>query len=229
MAEYLLQSPSVTMPVKRTYRVNEGYFDSIDSEGKAYWLGFLFADGSLEHIESEWRWRLKVNIGLRDVGHLLKLKKAIGAEQPIRGYVNNAVSLTIVSRRLVETLSHYIPFAPKTNPQLPNLPNDLFRHFVRGYFDGDGFIWQGRRKRDGGLLVEAGIVGPHDFLVALARVVCQQTGVKDKAPRRNGSIYTVSWSSVSDFRVLCRYLYDDSTVSLDRKQKAFNRIVLQEE
>jgi hypothetical protein len=36
---------------KQKYKINEDFFQEIDTEEKAYWLGFLYADGYI-HVRS---------------------------------------------------------------------------------------------------------------------------------------------------------------------------------
>lgn len=38
--------------MKKSYTLNETYFDNIDCDAKAYWLGFLFADGSITNTNT---------------------------------------------------------------------------------------------------------------------------------------------------------------------------------
>ena len=58
---------------KQGYPRNEFYFNKIDSEEKAYWLGFLYADGCV-HSENN-----SISINITDLEHVKKFQKAIGA------------------------------------------------------------------------------------------------------------------------------------------------------
>ena len=53
----------------RKYRCNETYFDHIDSESKAYWLGFIYADGCISNNG----YRFEVRLSKNDEDHLIKL------------------------------------------------------------------------------------------------------------------------------------------------------------
>ena len=51
---------------------NTSAFKSIDTEEKAYWLGFLYADGDISVMN---QLKLRVSLKAGDKDHLLKLKK----------------------------------------------------------------------------------------------------------------------------------------------------------
>ena len=65
-------------------RFNENIFDSIDTEEKAYWLGFIFADGNISSIGN----RLEIRLSYNDLTHLEKFRKFIGLTTEIRCGVN---------------------------------------------------------------------------------------------------------------------------------------------
>jgi hypothetical protein len=65
-------------------KFNEHYFDEVDSEAKAYWLGFIFADGCVLWNERTRNYALQVGLQGRDVDHLVMLTL------PIRGFSENA-------------------------------------------------------------------------------------------------------------------------------------------
>ena len=66
-------------------RLDEHIFDSIDTEEKAYWLGFLFADGNISHTGN----RLEVRLSIKDLSHLEKFRKFLGLTTAIRTGICN--------------------------------------------------------------------------------------------------------------------------------------------
>ena len=70
----------------RKYDVDTNYFDIIDTEEKAYWLGFIYADGFVTHGTNTDVLRFGISITEGDTNHLEKLKMAINAEAPIHHY-----------------------------------------------------------------------------------------------------------------------------------------------
>lgn len=144
-------------PRKNTYTFNEHYFDEIDTETKAYWLGFLYADGYIlsernrpdRERESQ---SFGFSINIRDVVLMEKFKEDIEATNPIHVYKGNYktnFNKNTVMVRILLTSNHTVAMLKKwgvvenktffiTWPDF--LRKDLIPHFIRGYSDGDGSI-----------------------------------------------------------------------------------------
>lgn len=126
---------------RNRYKVNEGYFDEIDTADKAYFLGLMCSDGSVSHNQ--------FYIKLTDEDVLQKFKIHLQYEGPIR-FINhsklhpnwkNAYMLEISSKKLVNALCLQGCVPNKTRTlHLPKLRENLYRHFIRGFFDGDGCL-----------------------------------------------------------------------------------------
>lgn len=134
---------------------NEHVFDFIDSEEKAYWLGFIFADGYIYSAPlKEGKTRVDYNFELcssdKDKGHMEKFNKFIDRNKEVKvtksdklGHFRCRVCLS--SKHLWNTLN-YLGCTPNKSLTLsfPKLSvfrdASLIRHFIRGYFDGDGCI-----------------------------------------------------------------------------------------
>lgn len=131
----------------RKYNLDESYFEKVDSEEKAYFLGFLFADG---HICKD-GYSFSIHIHEQDVEILEKFKKMLQYGGPIRkipGYnygkynCGDSVVLHITSKKIINDLNCLgIVNNKTTKPRIPQIPKYLFRHFLRGVNDGDGNIF----------------------------------------------------------------------------------------
>ena len=64
---------------------NPGYFDQIDSPDKAYWLGFIAADGCVTGFNQGYP-RLQIKLARKDRGHLELLRTALKARRPVRDH-----------------------------------------------------------------------------------------------------------------------------------------------
>ena len=117
------------------YRFNENCFETIDSEEKAYWLGFLWADGNISE------YAIFLELQDSDKNHLEKFRKFLKNEyQNFDITKGNCIRLRANSKKIVEDLKS-LGFGLKDNRvDIPNISPDLIRHFIRGYFDGDGHI-----------------------------------------------------------------------------------------
>lgn len=127
----------------RKYKVNENYFEDINSHEKAYILGFIYADG----YNGEDTLELAQNMEREDV--LIHIKKALETDQEIKYYIPNKGTLNIYSKKICSDLANLGAIRNKSLVlQFPTfLPEDLMCSFILGYFDGDGCVWDGKRKK----------------------------------------------------------------------------------
>lgn len=204
------------------------YFDRIDTPDKAYWLGFLSADGSLiatpAHPEGN---HITVRLAVRDKSHLVKLKAATGATAGVhegvsRGFGKPTASanLTIGSRRLTDALIALGIHPRKSAIVEPwDGPADLMPHFWRGLFDGDGSL-----ARKSPVLWSAILCGSEPCVRGFRAWAAGLTGTTATPYFRTGCWY-VSISGRHMVAKLVRAMYEDAPVSLDRKQERANAIL----
>lgn len=142
----------------RRYNVNHNFFDEIDSESKAYWLGFLFADGYIRERKSGNSLELKLSYN--DKEHIELFKDTINSDHKIidgynqvkyKGGISRArmLHLAIYSSKLVNSIKKKGIHSRKTfTITKPDIDENLISHFVRGYFDGDGSFIFFEKKRN---------------------------------------------------------------------------------
>lgn len=119
--------------------LDDNYFETIDTEGKAYFLGLLFSDGAVNEKQ--------IHIGLheRDVEIIEKFKKEIKSSGNIfirRRPQSVSANLVITSKKMIEDLAKYgvVQNKTKVTKKLPSVPKNLLPHFLRGLVDGDGWL-----------------------------------------------------------------------------------------
>lgn len=130
----------------RKYTINENYFDKIDTQGKAYFLGLLFADGSNNTKTNQ------ITISLQESDkHILEaFKTELGSNAPLKfiecskkkDTYSNQYRFSVGNKHLSETLERLGMVVNKSlKLEFPNyLEDNLISHFIRGYFDGDGHV-----------------------------------------------------------------------------------------
>jgi len=216
-----------TDPTKfKEYIINKGHsfdtanyyiFDNIDTEEKAYWLGFLYADGYVSKTRNE----IELSLQKSDIDHIRKFKKFMSAEQEIKINLNRC-RLIITNNHLKESLiKHGCGPVKSRIIRFPNLSEDLHRHFVRGYFDGDGTI---SRSISGSIWNTAAIFsGSEKFMEDLKKILNLKLEIHHLKVRRMGStnVYGITFTNKS-FVKLMFYLYEDSKISLNRKLERAN-------
>lgn len=126
---------------QRKYVINDSYFDNIDNEDKAYFLGFLAADGTIQPDGS-----IKIALSTVDKELLIKFQKVLETNYPIRDSITkdgfNVSTFVFRSSKIREQLAKYNIVRNKTySYSFPeNLEQNYILSFIKGYWDGDGTI-----------------------------------------------------------------------------------------
>jgi intein-encoded DNA endonuclease-like protein len=132
----------------RRYDVNHSFFEVIDTEEKAYWLGFLFADGYIR--ERNTGLSLELKLAVKDREHIELFRETLKSTHIIKegfnkvkyknGYSqSHMLHLAIYSSDLVKSIKTKGIHSRKTfTITKPEIAKSLIPHFIRGYFDGDG-------------------------------------------------------------------------------------------
>lgn len=148
--ENLLKS----LGVYNSYMPNQGntrYFERMDSLLKAYFLGFITADGCLQSNGKSGSLGLTITTHTKDISILERLRQEIGCENKIqniggpmthdKSMEKNHCRFQLFNKDLYNDLMSYglTPRKSITMPNiLPNIPLEYRRAFIVGYFDGDG-------------------------------------------------------------------------------------------
>ena len=134
--------------------VNHDYFECVDTERKAYWLGLLMSDGSVVNEKGN-SWRVSIQLNKEDSYLIKDMLKDIESDRNVRSYVQprkngkRCVSVgTIYSKKMAKDLIRHgvIPNKSIMDLLMPDLNPNLIPHFIRGYFDGDGGVSVTQRK-----------------------------------------------------------------------------------
>lgn len=209
---------------KQGYPRDEYYFNNIDTIEKAYWLGFLYADGCVSASNNE------IEVSLKDKEHLEKFQKAIKA-------VNHKITKIIDTRWSVETTTYHfsirdkqlhddlikfgcIPNKTSTISTIPNIPRDYVSHFIRGYFDGDGSLHWLQSTNNYRISFTS---GSKTFLEDIRKELqCQSISI---GHTKETNTYQLQISGRKQIERILNYLYKDSTeaIRLDRKFNTYNK------
>lgn len=97
----LLKERGINLRTHYRGTCDDTYFRSIDTEEKAYWLGFLTADGYISTDN-----RIGISLGIRDVEHLNKFKSALNGFQTV-SQNGRACKFVICSPKMVVDLASH--------------------------------------------------------------------------------------------------------------------------
>jgi intein-encoded DNA endonuclease-like protein len=148
------------------FGLNKDIFSVIDTEEKAYWLGFLYADGNISSSSN----RISIALKESDRSHLEKFKKFIDGN--INILYKKSVNACVISFRCKEMKKDLVSLGCVPNKtwiinSIPNIKDELKIHFIRGFFDGDGCITYGNKKKDGKYCISINIVSNKNMLQSI--------------------------------------------------------------
>lgn len=226
----LARRHQVTRPLgfKNTLKSDFNFFDSIDTEEKAYILGFFAADGCITDHE------MKIALSSVDIDILYKIKEAMHSEVLIRNYettcsLNNKQSnvsvFSIASQYMVKSLRALGYDKDKTTTcKFPSISNKMYIHFIRGYFDGDGSMT--KYVTNGYTKYSLNICGTESFLLTLKSFIEENYNFNfnSKLTKRfntDNCCYSLNMSGKHNCMQFLSLLYDDSSIYLDRKYNKY--------
>lgn len=207
--------------IKRKYTLNEQYFDNIDSEDKAYFLGFLYADGYLNLKNSF----INLTLHKKDIEILHLFSKYLNTNKPLRKD-RTYFRLSIENKHMSQTLNNLGCVQAKTfKLTFPTFLNDnLIKHFIRGYFDGDGCI---TKTTNSNLFM---ITSTHQFLTEIQKILinnCElnKTKFSKRHKQKNDNIFTLNYGGKIQLNRIYHFLYDNANIYLNRKKEKFEQII----
>ena len=205
------------LPPRNRTDLNHNIFDIIDTEEKAYWLGFFTADGCINTGRN--KHRISLQLQAIDYQHVYKFRQFLGAGSKVYcgGNPDGSTRLEAHSPRIVLALSSYgvTPRKTFTATSAVCLFNpELHRHYWRGFIDGDGtIVLSGKQPR-------IKLYGTLDVVKSF-RDFCNTLCPTRADVYRADSIFCFGVSSKPAFSTVGRALYDDSNIFLNRKKRKF--------
>lgn len=206
-------------------RINSSYFSIIDSEEKAYWLGFLFTDGSVDHYGVTGRIRLQLQ--KIDVDILEKYKECLCLDcKIIEDKQRNLVSVEFTDEQIFNDLSKYgiVPNKTYECKHIPfnKIPPQFLVHFIRGLYDGDGCLTM---SEDCSTDVTFGFTSYYESIVQEFQLAIDNLINKTT---HNKNVYTNTWHTNWRGRLqilsILDILYKDSNIYLDRKYQKYLKL-----
>jgi hypothetical protein len=212
---------------KRKFTLNEQYFNIINSEEKAYFLGLLYADGC--------NTGKGISISLQDQDkYILELfNKSIDSNRVIKfqkRYKESYKDINILyihSPILCNKLEVLGCIKKKSLilnfPTLQQVPRKFVRHFIRGYFDGDGCIsilYKDNKIRH----ISVFMCGTLDMMNGIQNFLTKEMKIKFRISKHS-SIFKIISSHPERAAALYNLLYKNSSICLTRKKNKFIELI----
>lgn len=218
----------------KKYDINEHYFDSIMTERAAYWLGLFYADGS---IRSK---KYGITLGLiePDLYLLEEFKNEIGYTGPIwlkkpEKTTHTPFHILRISSPIMHAALNKLGCIPNKSlklkfPTKNQVPKDLIKHFIRGYFDGDGTIGIYKDRRCDAYNINIKIVSSKIFCIELKKRLMKEIQLKASISQESrGSILSANLH-ITGYKKCAQFLewiYEDASIYMKRKYNKYIEIL----
>lgn len=223
----ILKENGFNLQIKNRYTLNDYYFEKIDTCDKAYWLGYIYADG---FVGNEKYNNIVLNVSEKDKDHLIKFSNCIDFSGKIRtknngsGFKDNCINyvLNFSSKTMANNLRKWglYPNKSLTIQSIPDINENLINHFILGYFDGDGSIGCYENKsiiKDKLYIYQKpsiNMIGTKPFLENIAKHLPVNVYY---AKSKSDKMFYLRVSGKKNVGKLMQYLYAGSTMYLERK------------
>lgn len=210
---------------------NDNYFECIDNPNKAYWLGFIYADGWICNNKSTSNYELGIELKSSDRYHLENFNNELGGVHKIvdkhyEKYIcdSKKISITdssvirIYSKKMVNDLINQNVVENKTlKPIFPKIEK-YFYDFLRGYIDGDGCIYVPNDKKN--IVVHITSATP-DIFYYLQQKLQNESNINSYVYKCKDRKYRIYFYRKNAEELLDLIYYDKNVQKLDRKYQKY--------
>ena len=213
---------------QRTHKYKADYnkFENIDSAEKAYWLGFLAADGCVYTRENNAS--IIINIHNKDKEHLEKFKKFMNSNAEIiehiqnDGFSNNTpmVKFVLNSKKMAQDLIDKGVVQRKSLIlNKPKINEEFYLPYILGYFDGDGALYQSKTNKE----FYFSLQGTKEILEWILKTL-DITLKLEKRINDNKNSYYIRCGGLNKPYNLLNKLYNSVNVHLNRKFEIYQAL-----
>ena len=216
--------------------LDEDYFETIDTQEKAYFLGLIIADGNIfdpinsTHHGSKW---VSITLDEGDLYILEKFKEEVGLSSVVASDGRGARYVAVRSDKMAEDLAKYYIVPRKSFiTQFPfNVPKDMYRHVIRGILDGDGNVQaKSYIPKDGRIRFkhQMSFCGSHRLMVELSDILNEMIDIKGNLKiydYKNRHLSELVLRNTHNMRNFGLWIYDGATIFMKRKRELFDKFM----
>ena len=223
----------------RKYALNKDYFEVIDTPNKAYILGLWYADGCNQIRNNktlEGKYHICISLQESDVDILNKIKNELHCNNKLilantrdsyidgrkicKENIKNQYALHIYSKKMsLDLEKHGVIQNKSLKLKFPlSLDENLYSHFIRGYFDGDGSIYKSDCK------IGWSIVSTKDFCESVKEIIESKFGIQMSIEyncHNNGITSVLRSQNKKNIKQILDWIYDDADLFIERKYNRY--------
>lgn len=228
ISKILKDVPKYTKAKLNNPNMKEHFFQKINCEENAYFLGLLIADGNVFKDNTGRQASISITLDLKDEYMLQKFKEVLQADTSIGYDGRGCGQIAVRSNIMAEDLAKYGVIPRKSyHTYLPEIPNQYMWHVLRGIFDGDGSILAKPSPNDDGhnrFLHCISFCGTPKLMEDISNYLYKNLAFKQKPTvydYKDRQLSELKIQNIDDIYLFGIYIYKGATIFLDRKYKIF--------
>lgn len=188
--------------------LKEDYFEKIDSNDKAYWLGWIISDGAITNQPEKHKFQLELTLKAEDENILHLLEKDLGVQNKVYLSNNKYKRFSLGSKKIITDLEKMGITQNKTfSVKVPVFDKKYNAAFIRGLFDGDGGFTHYKRT-SGQNCNELSFCGNEYIVSWVTKTLTEEIpNLKKNSITKEGAIKRIRWTSKKDIILIRDYLY----------------------
>lgn len=228
ISKILKDVPKYTKAKLNNPNMKEHFFQEINCEENAYFLGLLIADGNVFKDNTGRQASISITLDLKDEYILQKFKEVLQADTSVGYDGRGCGQIAVRSNIMAEDLAKYGVIPRKSyHTYLPEIPNQYMWHVLRGIFDGDGSILAKPSPNNDGhnrFLHCISFCGTHKLMEDISNYLYKNLAFKQKPTvydYKDRQLSELKIQNIDDIYLFGIYIYKGATIFLDRKYKIF--------
>lgn len=226
ISKILMDIPKYTKAKLNNPNMKEHFFQNINNEENAYFLGLIISDGNIFKDNTGRQASISITLDLKDKYLLTKFKEVVNSNTSIvhdsRGCGQIAVRSNIMAKDLeqygVVPRKSYYTYLPQ------NINDKVMNHLIRGIFDGDGSI-QAKINYDNRFLHNFSFCGTHKLMEDISNYCFEKLQLKQKPTiydYKDRELSEIKIQNKEDMYIFGEWLYKDATIFMNRKKNIYN-------
>ena len=227
ITKILKDVPKYTKAKLNNPNMKEHFFQEINEEAKAYFLGLLISDGNVFKDNTGRQASISITLDLKDEYMLKKFKEVLQANTSVGHDGRGCGQIAVRSNIMAEDLAKYGVVPRKSyNTYLPLISKEMMPHLIRGIFDGDGSIMAKPNPSNDGhnrFLHSISFCGTHQLMEDISNYILENLGIKTAIyDYKDRNLSELKIQNIDNIAKFGYWIYRNSTIFLNRKKDIFN-------
>lgn len=232
ITKILKDIPKYTKAKLNNPNMKEHFFQNIDEEAKAYFLGLLISDGNVFKDDTGRQASISITLDLKDEYMLEKFKEVLQANTSVGYDGRGCGQIAVRSNIMAEDLAKYGVVPRKSySTYLPKISCEMMPHLIRGIFDGDGSIMAKPSPNNDGhnrFLHSISFCGTHKLMEDISNYSFEYLNLKQKPlvyDYKDRQLSDFKIQNIKDMQTFGDWMYNDSTIYLNRKKDIYDNFL----